>query len=386
MAHDVFISYSSLDKPVADAVCAGLESAKIRCWIAPRDVRPGLDYASEIINAIKSCRVLVVVFSSHSESSKNVLTEVERAMHYDVPIIPLRIEDVTPTGSFEYFLGSPHWLDALTPPLESHIVRLASAVAALMSATEWVPTEERAPTESAPGPPRPEAVGQAPSSKVEAPAVSDKQRRRVLAIGLIAAISLAAVGVGGVLLLGRDRDLNSGDGIAQDGGDAGTGGDQATQAEVRTYAEVIESYPANAPIVGFEAIFDEIAIYGDNEGYYIPIHGEYEGVPIRGAFTVSQDGTYMGSPGVLWEMYGDTLMPGWPPGSAAWDWADYEAVVVPLAERDPAFASLYYDTFSQMWGPRLTSNTRGSVGGLQVLPGDKLTFDSSLRLVKVSEW
>ena len=54
VAHDVFISYSSQDKPVADAVCAGLEAAKIRCWIAPRDVRPGMDYASEIIEAIKT--------------------------------------------------------------------------------------------------------------------------------------------------------------------------------------------------------------------------------------------------------------------------------------------------------------------------------------------
>lgn len=386
MAHDVFISYSSLDKPTADAVCAGLESAKIRCWIAPRDVRPGVDYASEIITAIKSCRVLVVVFSGHSESSKNVLTEVERAMHYDVPIIPLRIEDVTPTGSFEYFLGSPHWLDALTPPLESHIARLATAVAALMSATECTPSEERAPAEPPPGPRNLDAGALAPSSNVEAPTGSDKRKRRVLVIGLVAAVSLVAVGVGGALLLGKGGSSSSVSGIQQAEEGAGTGGNQATQGGAQTYGEVIASYPASAPIVDFEAVFDEIAIYGDNEGYYIPIHGEYKGVPIRGAFTVSQDGTYMGSPGVLWEMYGDTLMPGWPPGSAAWDWASYEAVVVPLAELDPVFATLYYDTFSQMWGPRLTSNTTGSVGQLQVLPTDKLTFDSSLRLVKVSDW
>lgn len=34
MAHNVFISYSSKDKTIADAVCAGLEMEKIRCWIA----------------------------------------------------------------------------------------------------------------------------------------------------------------------------------------------------------------------------------------------------------------------------------------------------------------------------------------------------------------
>jgi TIR domain len=40
VAHDVFIAYSSKDKSVADAICAGLEAGEIRCWIAPRDVGP----------------------------------------------------------------------------------------------------------------------------------------------------------------------------------------------------------------------------------------------------------------------------------------------------------------------------------------------------------
>ena len=48
MAHDVFISYSSKDKPVADAACATLESSGVRCWIAPRDVAPGVAYAESL--------------------------------------------------------------------------------------------------------------------------------------------------------------------------------------------------------------------------------------------------------------------------------------------------------------------------------------------------
>jgi hypothetical protein len=52
MAHDVFISYSSRDKPTADAVCAALESHGIRCWIAPRDVLPGMEWGEAIVNAI----------------------------------------------------------------------------------------------------------------------------------------------------------------------------------------------------------------------------------------------------------------------------------------------------------------------------------------------
>lgn len=37
MASDVFISYSSKDRGVANSVCLSLESNDIKCWVAPRD-------------------------------------------------------------------------------------------------------------------------------------------------------------------------------------------------------------------------------------------------------------------------------------------------------------------------------------------------------------
>jgi hypothetical protein len=125
---DAFISYASPDKPVADAVCARLEAAGIRCWIAPRDIMPGSDYGSSIIDAIHHARVLILVFSGHANLSAHVPKEVERAMSNGVPIIPFRIENVMPVKSLDYFIGSVHWLDAMTPPLENHIDSLASTV------------------------------------------------------------------------------------------------------------------------------------------------------------------------------------------------------------------------------------------------------------------
>jgi hypothetical protein len=64
MSHEVFISYAHADKTVADAVCATLEAAGLRCWIAPRDVQPGAQWTAEIINAISASRVVVLVFST----------------------------------------------------------------------------------------------------------------------------------------------------------------------------------------------------------------------------------------------------------------------------------------------------------------------------------
>ena len=52
MSHDVFISYASEDKAIANAICSFIESRRVRCWIAPRDIMPGSSYGSSIIYAI----------------------------------------------------------------------------------------------------------------------------------------------------------------------------------------------------------------------------------------------------------------------------------------------------------------------------------------------
>jgi hypothetical protein len=132
VAHDVFISYSHHDKPHADAVCATLEAKGIRCWIAPRDVIPGQEWGEAIVDAIRLSRVMVLVFSSHANDSPQIRREVQLAVSAGVVLIPFRIEDVAPAGSLEYFLGVPHWLDAMTPPFEAHLEHLAVAVTSFL--------------------------------------------------------------------------------------------------------------------------------------------------------------------------------------------------------------------------------------------------------------
>jgi hypothetical protein len=133
MAHDVFISYSAKDKATADGVCATLEAKGIRCWIAPRDMLPGIDWGEAIIEAIKASRVMILVFSSNANDSQHIKREVEWAVSKEIPIIPLRIEKVDPSCSLEYFIGPVHWVDALTPPLENHLQNLAETVRLLLS-------------------------------------------------------------------------------------------------------------------------------------------------------------------------------------------------------------------------------------------------------------
>ena len=133
MPPQVFISYSSKDRTIANMVCALLEERGHRCWIAPRDIVPGTSWGEAIIDGLKQARIFVLVFSQHANTSPQILREVERAVHLGLPIIPFRIEDVVPERSLEYFMSVPHWLDALSPPVEDHINRLGDVVEQLIS-------------------------------------------------------------------------------------------------------------------------------------------------------------------------------------------------------------------------------------------------------------
>lgn len=134
MPFDAFISYSHKDKITADAVCAGLESAGIRCWIAPRNIAPGTEWGEGIINGIERCRVMVLIFSANANRSPQIRREVERATSKEMPILPFRVQDIMPSSKLSYFIGNLHWLDAWTPPLAAHVERLTQAVKSLLQA------------------------------------------------------------------------------------------------------------------------------------------------------------------------------------------------------------------------------------------------------------
>jgi len=149
--HDVFISHAKADKAIADMVCATLEQQGLRCWIAPRDIRPGTDWSGAIVEAIRGSRAMVLVFSDHANGSRHIPRELERAIDREIPIIPFRIENVLPRGPLEYSLSSVHWLDAVTPPVEAHIRGLGQlllTVLDLQPVGPVTPEEPRSDTKS----------------------------------------------------------------------------------------------------------------------------------------------------------------------------------------------------------------------------------------------
>ena len=110
--HDVFFSYSHKDAEILEPVCRRLESAGIKCWYAPRDIRPGEEWANAITNALQQCKVMILIFSKNSNDSVQVLREAGLAVDYKKTIIPYKVDDTMPGGSMQYYLSTLQWLTA----------------------------------------------------------------------------------------------------------------------------------------------------------------------------------------------------------------------------------------------------------------------------------
>jgi TIR domain len=128
----VFISHSSKDRETADAICAHLESAGIKCWVAPRDIEPGATWTKGIMQGLGACRALILVFSEHANDSDHVQREVAKAFSSGLAVIPFRIKDFLPNQSLSYFLDTVQWLDAVAPPLQKHLGTLSERVKKLL--------------------------------------------------------------------------------------------------------------------------------------------------------------------------------------------------------------------------------------------------------------
>ena len=136
MAHQVFISYSHLDNQIAHALCDKLEADGTKCWIAPRDIAPGKSWAGEIASAIPKSKIMILILSKSADSSSQVLREVEIAVHHKLIIIPVRIEDIMPTGGMSYYLATMQWIDVKGDKIDSKLAMISKKVRNILSELE----------------------------------------------------------------------------------------------------------------------------------------------------------------------------------------------------------------------------------------------------------
>lgn len=122
--YSAFISYASDNRDKADEICASLEGRGLVCWIAPRDIRAGREYGDEIILGLERSAAVVLVLSEAANTSVFVLREIERAVSKEINVIPVRIEEVTPSPGLELFISGTHWLDVWRGDWDDHMNRL----------------------------------------------------------------------------------------------------------------------------------------------------------------------------------------------------------------------------------------------------------------------
>ncbi len=134
-ASDVFVSYASKDAATANAVVAVLESQGFKCWIAPRNVTPGSQYADGIVRAINGAKVVVLVLSESAIASPHVGKEIERASSKQRPIIALKTDATPLTPALEYFLSESQWVEVGAEGTEAALAKLSDAVRRHLSAS-----------------------------------------------------------------------------------------------------------------------------------------------------------------------------------------------------------------------------------------------------------
>ena len=130
---DVFISYSSRQKNIADAICHVLEEHNIKCWMAPRDIPVGEKYAAVITRAIKESKLVVLVFSEMSAVSPWVESEINIAFSNRKPILPYKVDDAKLSDYDEFYLmlNNRHWIESV-PDFRTRFDELLETAANLL--------------------------------------------------------------------------------------------------------------------------------------------------------------------------------------------------------------------------------------------------------------
>lgn len=108
MEKRIFISHSSKDAETASIICEALEKNDMKCWIAPRDIPYGKEWAGEISKAITNSSAFLFLSSGHSNSSSQVSREIQLAIENQVPIIPIRLDGTEYSDTNKYYLATIH--------------------------------------------------------------------------------------------------------------------------------------------------------------------------------------------------------------------------------------------------------------------------------------
>ena len=125
---EVFISYSSSDKERADAIVEYLENHGVDCFIAPRDVEGGVNYAKRLVKALDECLLVLLVASEKTNESDHVLNEVDIMIDRKIPVLPVFVEEYELNDELRYYIGRKQRIMAVENEFSTYLPAILSAV------------------------------------------------------------------------------------------------------------------------------------------------------------------------------------------------------------------------------------------------------------------
>ena len=102
---DIFISYSRKDSREADELVSRLKEAGISVWIDKHGIIGAEEWATEIVEGIHACSTFLLLLSTNSVQSENVLKELSLANETRKRILPVDIHPTELPTSFMYPLA-----------------------------------------------------------------------------------------------------------------------------------------------------------------------------------------------------------------------------------------------------------------------------------------
>ncbi|HET9266952.1 MAG TPA: toll/interleukin-1 receptor domain-containing protein [Vicinamibacterales bacterium] len=140
--HNVFISHSSATAAAAARIEQAFLAAGFDAWLDNSDLGLGVQLRPELNEAIKSSRVMVLVWSAPASRSRWVSAEILTAFHMDRFILPC-VTDDTPLPQF---FGHPVYLDLRTAG-DDALARLVRAAETAPDSANPVPPVVASPSD-----------------------------------------------------------------------------------------------------------------------------------------------------------------------------------------------------------------------------------------------
>ena len=179
---DVFISHSSKDKEIAEKVLKFFEERDLSCWIAPRDIVPGTEWAAAINAAITASKVFLIIYTANSAESSQVSREISLAeTKQGVFVVPYKTDDTPLVGSFEYYLIGSHFISADYSKKDYKLEELYTQVADIVGGTIPQPEIVMKPVE-APAASAASEANAVPAASIASAATADPLAREITSV------------------------------------------------------------------------------------------------------------------------------------------------------------------------------------------------------------